>query len=44
MPEKRVGVGVEEVFFFVGEADGEVLDVDSLGTGAADVGVGGGAT
>ena len=44
MPGKRVGVGVAEVFFFVGEADWDALDVDSLGTGAADVGVGVGAT
>lgn len=44
MPGKRVGSGVAEVFFFVGEADWDALVVDLLGTGAADVGVGVGAT
>ena len=44
MPGKRVGVGVAEVFFFVGEADWDALDVGSLGTGDADVGAGVGAT
>ena len=44
MSGKRVGVGVAEVFFFVGEADWDALVVDLLGTGAADVGVGVGGT
>ena len=44
MSGKRGGVGLAEVFFFVGEAECDALVVDSLGTGAADVGVGVGGT